>query len=83
MALSVGSPRIFSFPFSSVPTVAVQASAMRSRKARCATESCASSAAGSSPYTHSRLTVILFMVSVPVLSEQMTEVLPSVSTACI
>ena len=83
MAVSVGSPNIFSLPSSSVPTVAAQASDSFSRKDICASPNSASSATGSLPYAHRRLTVILFIVSVPVLSEHITDVLPSVSTACI
>ena len=83
IAVSVGSPMIFSFPSSSLPTVAVQARASCSKKRIFCPSKSASSGTGSEPYTQSRLTVILFMVSVPVLSEQMTEVLPSVSTDCI
>ena len=83
MAVSVGSPIIFWLPSSSLPTVAAHARQSFNKKSFCPAENPSVSAAGAPPYTHSLFTVILFIVSVPVLSEHMTDVEPSVSTACI
>ena len=83
IALSVGSPNTFRLPSSSLPMVATQARHKFFKKSICESVKFTSSATGSEPYTHSLLTVILFMVRVPVLSEHITEVEPRVSTACI
>ena len=47
----------------------------------CAEQLCASNGASSPPSVYVRTMVMRFCVSVPVLSEQITEALPSVSTA--
>ena len=79
MAVSVGSPTGISVPFSSRTVPSVHSAASRSS---------ASTPSGTSPSASEILSpantltrVILFWVSVPVLSEQITDALPSVSTA--
>ena len=82
MAVSVASPTIFSPPAPSGSTVALLARARRRRRtsARGSSVRSPTSTAGA-PGTQVRRTLMRFCVSVPVLSEQMTEVEPSVSTA--
>ena len=77
-AVSVGSP-ISPFSFT---VASLHSRAARSRGSWTGSWKSASWAGMIRPPTYSWRTVILFWVRVPVLSEQMTDTLPSPSTAC-
>ena len=82
MAVSVGSPRCFSVPFSVTTVPSQQSVASESRRSIFSFSFPVSGGtAFSSPSAHTAVSVMRFCVSVPVLSEQMTEALPSASTA--
>ena len=77
-AVSVGSP--VKFP-SSATFVSLQSISAWNRSLNSSLNSVIDSKSISSPFVNTFLTVILFCVKVPVLSEQITDALPSVSTA--
>ncbi len=79
MAVSVGSPICFSSP-SMTSTVPFEASVPRRSNDLIPREASSDISSGF-PFIQAFMTVILFWVRVPVLSEQITDALPSVSTA--
>ena len=77
-AISVGSP----ISFSPLTVASLHSKAVRNNGSCMGSLKSASFASIILPPTYSFLTVIWFWVSVPVLSEQITDTLPSPSTAC-